>query len=99
MPNKANGKSSAQYYAENKASYEKKKAAQKKINARPEERAKRSELVKLNREAQKQGRGKIGDGKDVSHKPGGRTIMENASKNRGAKTMPGDKRARGGKKK
>lgn len=99
MPNKKNGLSSAEYYKLNPESYAKKKAAQKKINARPEERAKRSELVKLNREAQKQGRGKIGDGKDVSHKPGGRTIMENASKNRGAKTMPGDKRARGGKRK
>ena len=43
--------------------------------------------------------GKIGDGKDVSHKPGGKTVLEKASQNRGAKTMPGDKRARGGKKK
>ena len=99
MPNKAKGKSSAEYYAQNKESYAKKLAKQKKINATPKERAKRSELVKLNREAQKKGTGRVGDGKDVSHKPGGRTTMESASKNRGAKTMPGDKRARGGKKK
>ena len=99
MPNKANGKSSADYYKENPASYAKKLAAQKKINARPSERAKRAELVRLNREAQKKGTGRVGDGKDVSHKPGGRTVMENASKNRGAKTMAGDKRARGGGKK
>ena len=36
MPNKKNGKSSAQYYAENPESAAKKRAAQKKINARPE---------------------------------------------------------------
>ena len=98
MPNKKNGKSSAQYYAENPASAAKKRAAQKVINARPEERAKRSELVKLNREAQKKGTGRVGDGKDVSHQPGGGTKMQDASKNRGGKGMPGDKRARGGKK-
>lgn len=99
MPNKKNGKSSAEYYKENPESYKKKLEAQKKINARPDERKRRSELTKLNREAQKKGTGRVGDGKDVSHKPGGRTVMEDASKNRGAKTMPGDKRARGGKKK
>lgn len=96
MPNKKYGKSSAEYYKDSPASYAKKLAAQKKINSRPEERAKRSELVRLNREAQKKGKGHVGDGKDVSHKPGGRTVMESASKNRGAKTMPGDKRSRGG---
>ncbi len=99
MPNKKNGKSSAQYYAENPESAAKKRAAQKKINARPEERKRRSELVKLNREAQKQGRGKIGDGKDIAHKPGGKTRMESASKNRGSKTdQSGDRRARSNKK-
>ena len=95
MPNKKNGKSSAQYYAENPESAAKKRAAQKKINARPEERAKRSELVKKNREAQKRGNGKVGDGKDVSHQPGGGTKMEDASKNRGSNSnRPGDRRAR-----
>ena len=50
MPNKAKGKSSAQYYAENPASRKKKNEAQKKINARPEERAKRAELVQARRD-------------------------------------------------
>lgn len=99
MPNKKNGLSSADYYKKNPETAEKKRAYQREYNKSPKERAKRSELVRLNREAQKQGRGKIGDGKDVSHKPGGKTRMESASKNRGAKTMPGDKRARGGGKK
>jgi hypothetical protein len=96
MPNKKNGKSSAQYYAENPESRKKKNAAQKKLNATPEQRKRRAELVKLNRDKGTYGNG---DGKDVSHKPGGRTVLEDASKNRGAKTMPGDRRARGGKKK
>ena len=99
MPNKKKGKSSAEYYRDNKESYAKKLAKQKEINKKPSEIKKRAELVKLNRESQKSGKGKIGDGKDVSHKPGGKTVLEKASQNRGAKTMPGDKRARGGKKK
>ena len=100
MPSKKNGgKSSAEYYKENPASNAKRLAKQKEINSRPEERKKRAELVKLNREAQKKGTGKVGDGKDISHKSGGRTVLEDASKNRGSKNaMPGDRRARGGKK-
>lgn len=95
MPNKKNGKSSMDYYRENKESYEKKKAAQKKINARPEERKKRSELVKINRQ-----KGTVGDGKDVAHQKGGKTILQDQSKNRGSKSaMPGDRRSRGGGKK
>ena len=98
MPNKKTSKSSAEYYAENKESYAKKLAKQKEINARPEERKKRAELVKLNRESQKRGTGKIGDGKDISHTKNG-TRLEDASKNRSSKTnMPGDRRTRGGKK-
>ena len=95
MPNKSKGKSSMDYYKQNPESYKKKLEAQKKINKKPSEIKKRAELVKLNREKGTYGNG---DGKDVSHKPGGKTILEKASKNRGAKTMPGDKRARGGKK-
>ena len=94
MPNKANGKSSADYYRENPESYRKKKAAQKKINARPEERAKRSELVKERRERGIYGKG----GKDVGHTKNGFRLQD-PSKNRGSKSnMPGDNRARGGKK-
>ena len=100
MPNRKNGKSSAQYYADSPKSAEKKRAYQREYNKSAKERAKRSELVKLNREAQKQGRGRVGDGKDVSHQPGGGTKMEDASKNRSSRTnSPGDRRARGGKKK
>ena len=67
----------------------------KSYNKSAKERAKRSELVKLNREAQKRGNGKVGDGKDVSHQPGGGTKMEDASKNRGSNSnRPGDRRAR-----
>lgn len=95
MPNKANGKSSAQYYAENKASYEKKKAAQKKINARPEERAKRSELIQRNRDADKRGVNR--SGKDYDH--GSKRYIA-SSTNRGKTSgTPGDRKARGGKKK
>ena len=96
MPNKSKGKSSMDYYKQNPESYKKKLEAQKKINKKPSEIKKRAELVKLNRE---KGTYVNGDGKDVSHKPGGKTILEKASKNRGAKTMTGDKRARTEKKK
>ena len=46
MPNKKNGKSPAEYYRDNPESYRKKLASQKEINKRPEERKRRSELVK-----------------------------------------------------
>lgn len=76
----------------------KKKDYRTEYNKTEEATKKRSELVRLNREYQKKGLGKVGDGKDVSHKLGGKTTLEPASKNRGGKTMPGDKRARGRKK-
>lgn len=94
MPNKKDGLSSAQYYAKNKASYEKKKAAQKKINARPEERAKRSELVQRNRDADKRGVNRAG--KDYDH--GSKRYIA-SSTNRGKTSgTKGDRNARGGKK-
>ena len=95
MPNKKNGKSSAEYYRENKESYAKKLAAQKEINKRPEERKRRSELVQERRDRGIYGKG----GKDVAHTKNG-TRLKDPSTNRGSKTdMPGDRRARGGKKK
>lgn len=95
MPNKSQGKSSAQYYKENPESYAKKKAAQKKINARPEERAKRSELVQRNRDADKRGVNRTG--KDYDH--GSKRYIA-SSINRGKTSgTPGDRKARGGKKK
>ena len=50
MPNKKNGKSSAEYYRDNKESYAKKLAKQKEINKKPSEVKKRVELAKINRE-------------------------------------------------
>lgn len=101
MPNKkTTGKGSADYYKESPKSLEKKRAYQREYNKRPDQVKKRSELVKINREAQKKGTAKVGDGLDASHKKGGRTVMEDASKNRSSKTnQPGDRRARGGGKK
>ena len=95
MPNKKNGKSSAEYYRDNKDSYKKKLAAQKEINKRPEERKRRSELVQERRDRVIYGKG----GKDVAHTKNG-TRLKDPSTNRGSKTdMPGDRKARGGKKK
>ena len=91
-------KKSAKYYAANPESKAKKDAYNKEFNRKPEQRAKRAELVKVNREHQKSGRGKIGDGKDASHTKNG-IVMKKASVNRGSKSdSAGDKRARGGKK-
>lgn len=78
-----------------KRAHAKKLKYQKAHNAKPEERKKRSELVKLNRKM-----GKKGDGKDVSHQSNGTVKLESASKNRGnTSRTPGDRKARGGKRK
>lgn len=95
MPNKKKGKSSAQYYKLNPETAKKKREYQREYNKKEEQVKKRVELTKINREAQKRGNGKVGDGKDVSHQPGGGTKMEDASKNRGSNSnRPGDRRAR-----
>ena len=97
MPSKSKGKSSMDYYRDNPESYRKKLASQKEINKRPEERKRRSELVKKNREAGTYGNG---DGKDYDHATG---KMTKASINRGRNGKngtpgtKGDKRSRGGK--
>lgn len=72
---------SAKYYAANPEAREKKKAYDKKNNAKPEERAKRAEL---NREARKRGvYGKReGMGQDLSHTKSGDLVLESTSKNR-----------------
>ena len=88
----------AKFYATHPESKAKKAAYDKKNDARPERKARRAELVKINREHQKSGRGRVGDGKDVSHTSKG-MVMKKASVNRGSKTdSSGDVRARGGKK-
>ena len=99
MPNKSQGKSSAQYYKENPESYAKKKAAQKKINARPEERAKRSELVQRNRDADKRGVNRAG--KDYDHSTNTyvkSSINRGRTGKNGSPGTKGDKKSRGGKK-
>ena len=95
MPNKKNGKSSADYYKQNKESLEKKRAYQREYNKKPSQVAKRVELAKARRD-----RGIYGEGgKDIGHTKNG-IRLQDPSKNRGSKSnMPGDKRARGGKKK
>lgn len=88
-------KSSAQYYKENPESKAKKDSYNKEFNRKPEQRAKRAELVKVNRDRGTYGNG---DGKDASHTKNG-IVMKKASVNRGSKTdTSGDKRARGKKK-
>jgi len=85
------------YYKKNPKARAKKNAYQKEYNKKPAQRKKRSLLNKENR---KRGTYGNGDGLDVSHTSSGRTKLEKASKNRGNKTRtPGDRRARGGKKK
>ena len=99
MPAKKDGKSSADYYKENPASYAKKLAAQKKINARPKERAKRVELITKNREADKKGKNRTGLDYDHATKS---YVKSSTNRGRTGKNGPGtsgDKRARGGKKK
>lgn len=88
-------KKSSKYYKANPESKAKKDAYNKEFNRKPEQRAKRAELVKVNRERGTYGNG---DGKDASHTSKG-IVMKKASDNRGSKTdSSGDKRARGGKK-
>ncbi len=88
-------KKSAKYYAANPESKAKKDAYNKEFNRKPEQRAKRAELVKVNRDRKTYGNG---DGKDASHTSKG-IVMKKASVNRASKTdTRGDARARGGKK-
>jgi hypothetical protein len=90
-------KGKTQTYMDNNPDARKVKLAyQKEYNKKPEQRKKRSELVKINREKGTYGNN---DGLDASHTKNG-VVMKKASVNRGSKTdMPGDKKTRGGKKK
>ena len=88
-------KRTAKFYATHPEARAKKAAYDKKNDARPERRARRAELVKINRDKGTYGNG---DGKDWSHTKNG-VVLKKASVNRGSKTdSSGDKRARGGKK-
>lgn len=88
-------KKTAKFYATHPEARAKKAAYDKANDARPERRARRAELTKINRE---KGTAGNGDGKDWSHTKNG-MVMKKASVNRGSKAdSSGDKRARGGKK-
>jgi len=77
-PKVPNPKRSAKYYRSNPEARRKKAATDKKVNARPEQRKKRSELS-----AERRKRGIMGKGgKDMSHTKDGRIVAEDASKNR-----------------
>ena len=84
-------KKSMKNYKKNPKSYAKKKAYDKKFNAKPEQRKKRSELVKERRKRGIYGKG----GKDVSHTKNG-YVLKDPSLNRGDKDdMKGDVKSRG----
>lgn len=85
-------KKTAKYYATHPEARQKRNAYQKKYNARPEERRRRSHL---NQENRKRGTYGNGDNKDLSHTANG-LKMKPRSVNRGSKSdQPGDRRARG----
>ena len=77
-PRVSNPKRSAKYYRSNPEARRKKAATDKKVNARPAQKAKRAELSKERRRRGIMGRG----GKDMSHTKDGRMVPEDASKNR-----------------
>lgn len=85
----------AKYYAKNPDARKKRLDYQREYNKKAREVKKRVELNKINR---KRGTYGNGDGLDAAHTKRG-IVMQKASVNRGSKTaMPGDRRARGGKK-
>lgn len=85
----------AKYYANNPDARKKRLDYQREYNKQDREVKKRVELNKINRQRGTYGNG---DGLDASHTKRG-IVMKKASINRGSKTaMPGDRRARGGKK-
>jgi len=77
-PRVSNPKRSAKYYRSNPDARRKKAATDKKVNARPEQRKKRSELTTERRRRGIAGKG----GKDMSHTKDGRIVAEDPSKNR-----------------
>ena len=66
----------ARFYRKNKASREKHRRTQRAINATPEKKAYRRDLMKIRRER------KPGPQTDMSHK-GGKIVAESRKKNRG----------------
>ncbi len=75
-------KKTAEFYRKNRESRRKRLEYQKEYNKRPDQVKKRVELNRINRKNHKAGKSKVNDGKDVSHKSGGGTTLEKASRNR-----------------
>jgi len=85
---------SAKYYRNNPIARAQKAETDKEVNARPDQRKKRSQLVKERRKRGIYGKG----GADLAHTTRG-LIRKSMKKNRGSKSdTNGDKNARGGKK-
>ena len=74
------GKSSAQKYRDNPASYAKKKRYDAKFNQKPEQRAKRTQLSTERRRAKRMGLALTG--KDLSHTKNGGLVLEDSRLNR-----------------
>lgn len=90
-------KATAKFYASNPEARKKRLEYQAEYNKRADQVKKR---IELNRENRKRGSYADHDGKDLAHHKSGKFIEKSASKNRGDKNdMPGDRRARGTKKK
>lgn len=93
---KADLKSSAKYYREHPEARKKKNATTHANNQKPERKRKMAEATKARNKAKKDG--KNVNGKDAAHCSDGSIKFIDSSKNRGAKTTAGDRRARGKKK-
>lgn len=88
----------AEYYKTHPKARKKKAEYDKQYNAQKEQREKRVELVQHNRDHDKKYGKESRKGKDAAHTKNG-IVYKPSSVNRGSKTdMPGDRRARGGKK-
>lgn len=90
---------STEYYRSHPKARAKKKEYDTEFNRKPEQREKRSELVKHNREHDEKYGKASRKGKDASHTSHG-IVYKKSSVNRGSKSdTAGDRRARGGKRK
>lgn len=84
---------SAKFYRDNPKAKAVKKKKDTEVNARPEQRKKRSILSTKNKQADKRGINR--NGKDLSHTKNGLVYKESSS-NRGSKSdSSGDRKARG----
>ena len=90
---------SAKYYRDNPKARKKKASTDKKVNKRPEQKKKRSELSTARKKMKRKIWAKAMKWKDLAHTKNWLRLKD-SSKNRWSKSdAPWDKRARGGKKK